>query len=71
MVAAHRPARVVSYVGPDNVASAHIATSLGAVRETETNWKGAALDIWAYPRLSASQQAPSGGERSDKIARSR
>jgi len=47
MVAAHRPARVVSYVGPDNVASARIATSLGAVRETETNWKGAALDIWA------------------------
>jgi RimJ/RimL family protein N-acetyltransferase len=48
MFATHRPQRLTSQIARDNVASAHVASKLGAVQDGATHRAGIVFDIWVY-----------------------
>jgi len=48
MFANHKPPRLVSLIAPDNVASAHVASKLGAVWDRTVVQMGAVQDVWLY-----------------------
>jgi RimJ/RimL family protein N-acetyltransferase len=52
MFANHKPPRLVSHIAPDNFASAHVASKLGALRGGTVVQMGAVLDAWFYDALA-------------------
>lgn len=46
--ATHRLPRLLSHIAPENIASARVASKLGAVRQGTTLRNGATLDVWSY-----------------------
>ena len=49
MFAHHRPPRILSRIAPDNIASARVASRLGAVKIGTEEQAGVTVDLWAYP----------------------
>jgi RimJ/RimL family protein N-acetyltransferase len=44
----HKLRRFLSHIVPDNVASARVASKLGAIRNGTTVQRGTVLDVWRY-----------------------
>jgi RimJ/RimL family protein N-acetyltransferase len=49
MFRTHQPARLVSEIARDNVASTRVASKLGATLERTIERDEVAFDIWVYP----------------------
>ena len=61
MFMAHQPRRILSRIAPGNVASARVASKLGAVRIGTTEQAGVVLDMWVYSRSSWTPANSQGG----------
>lgn len=48
MFKTHKPQRLLSHIAPDNVASARVASKLGAIRIGTTVQQGTVMDVWCY-----------------------
>ena len=61
MFMAHQPRRILSRIAPGNVASARVASKLGAVRIGTTEQAGVVLGMWVYSRSSWTPANSQGG----------